>query len=164
MNEKNKYDEAARKQIEEMAKELCGINIACKDCRLDKLCLARNSADILYTVGYRKQSDWISVEERLPEVETKVLVLAIRKYKTKEGLEIPVITTGMYEDGTMPRDDSCWYWEDIDFIYDEKNDIAYIPEGWWEYSSYHDECGAICDKVTHWMPLPEAPKMKGGAE
>ena len=20
------------------------------------------------------------------------------------------------------------------------------------------------DKITHWMPLPEAPKMKGGAE
>ena len=45
------------KQIEETAKELCGMNVACKDCRLDKLCLARNSADILYNAGYRKQSD-----------------------------------------------------------------------------------------------------------
>ena len=45
------------KQIEEMARELCGMNIACKDCRLDKLCLARNSADILYNAVYRKQSE-----------------------------------------------------------------------------------------------------------
>ena len=46
-----------KEQIEEMAKELCGMNIACKDCRLDKLCLARNSADILYKADYRKQSE-----------------------------------------------------------------------------------------------------------
>ena len=30
---------------------------------------------------------------------------------------------------------------------------------WDEYSSI-----AIDDTVTHWMPLPEPPKMKGGAE
>ena len=57
MNEKNKYDEAAREQIEEMAHELCGMNSSCEVCRLDKLCLARNSADILYNAGYRKQSE-----------------------------------------------------------------------------------------------------------
>ena len=105
-----------------------------------------------------KRREWISVDERLPEVETTVLVLATRKYKTKEGLAIPVITRAMYEDGTVPRDDSCWFWEDIDFIYDEENDIAYIPEGWWEDLAYGDECGAIDYSVTHWMPLPEPPK------
>lgn len=62
------------KQIEEMARELCGMNVACKDCSLDKLCLARNSADILYNAGYRKQSEWISVEERLPPAGKGVLV------------------------------------------------------------------------------------------
>lgn len=164
MNEKNKYDEAAREQIEQMVKI---IDQAKHDMWVGECPTyaehSENIAKYLYNAGYRKQ-EWISVDERLPEVETKVLVLAIRKYKTKEGLEIPAITMGMYEDGTMPRDDSCWYWEDINFIYDEENDMAYIPEGWWEYSNYHDECGAIDDKVTHWMPLPEVPKMKGGAE
>ena len=42
------------KHIEQMAHELCGMDIACKDCRLDKTCLARNSADIIYNAGYRK--------------------------------------------------------------------------------------------------------------
>ena len=64
----------SKEQIEEMAKELCGMNIACKDCRLDKLCLARNSADILYNAGYRKQGEWISVDERLPAPFVSVLV------------------------------------------------------------------------------------------
>ena len=153
-------DKTEAKQVEELARALCNFsaNTICPDCADD--CFFKEYARRAVAKGWCRQSEWISVEERLPEVETKVLVLAIRKYKTKEGLEIPVITTAMYEDGTMPRDDSCWYWEDIPFIYDEENDIAYIPEGWWEYSSYHDECGAIYDKVTHWMPLPE-PLKKG---
>ena len=41
---------------------------------------------------------WISVEDRLPEVETEVLVIAVnqRGYRT--------VTLGMYEDGTMPEE------------------------------------------------------------
>lgn len=45
------------KQIEEMAKVLCGITKPCKDCRLNSQCLAYNSADVLYNAGYRKASE-----------------------------------------------------------------------------------------------------------
>lgn len=61
------------KQTEEMAKHLCGIPKACKDCRLNGLCLCRNSADILYNAGYRKSSDVVKtiiteVKELITEV------------------------------------------------------------------------------------------------
>ena len=35
-------------------------------------------AEAVYAAGYRKQSEWISVEERLPEREGKYLVFTIK--------------------------------------------------------------------------------------
>lgn len=43
-----------KQQIEKMAKVLCGITKACKDCKLNGNCLAYNSAEALYNAGYRK--------------------------------------------------------------------------------------------------------------
>lgn len=107
---------------------------------------------------------WISVDERLPEVEQEVLILAIR---SRAGKSYQIITTAMYEDGTLSIDDSDWFWDGIDLLYDEENDVQYVPEGWWEYKHYNTEntdSNAIDDKVTHWMPLPEAPKERSENE
>lgn len=126
---------------------------------------ADSIAETLYNAGCRKQ-EWISVDERMPEPEKEVLIFAIRRYKYgREIQEVPIVTTAMYEDGTISNEDSVWNWYDIDFIYDEENDIEYVPEGWWEFRHYNPDDvynNAVDDKVTHWMPLPEAPK--GGAE
>ena len=103
----------------------------------------------------KERTRWIPVSERLPESETEVFILA----ETSTGHK--VITTAMYEDGKMPTGDSVWNWYDIDFDYDEENDEYLIPKGWWEYRHYNsDEVynNTIDDVVTHWMPLPEAPK------
>ena len=118
-----------QKQIEEMSEDvarmLCEIYRpncdeyqphSCSKCYVNSTpigCLV----EMLYEAGYRKQSEWISVEERLPERVGTYLVYT-------------------YKGAIKFGDFRCYY---------DKNDKPQFD----------------CD-VTHWMPLPEAPK--GGAE
>ena len=104
------------KQIEEMAQ------IIADNTEFDTMWSEINaSAEALYNAGYRKQSEWISVEERLPE--SRKFVIACDEYGN------------VGEAYFFPKDGR------FEWIDDEE--IAF---------------------ATHWMPFPEAPKMKGGAE
>ena len=48
------------KQIEEMAKILCGMKNGCDGCMFNKLtCSERKDAEAIYNAGYRKQSEVI---------------------------------------------------------------------------------------------------------
>ena len=99
---------------------------------------------------------WISVSEKLPDTETEVIVLAKRKFKG--GGFRYIITTALYEDGTVLENDSIWYWNDLDGEWNEEEDCYIIPEGWWEDRHYNmDEVynNAIDDEVVAWQPLPE---------
>lgn len=104
--------------IEEMAKHLrytCeGECFRNKDGFID--CDVCRACD-LYNAGYRKQSEWISVEERLPSESGKYLVC------TNKG---NVYQTKFYS-------------------YPE------INGGHWGQKDKGKS-------ITHWMPLPEAPK------
>lgn len=84
-------------------------------------------------------NDWISVEERLPEIEGDARTwgeLKIRK-------SVRVLCACVQKSGkTFVKEGYCEVWGDSQRAY-------------WKIP------GSI-DKVTHWMPLPEAPK--GGAE
>lgn len=105
---------------------------------------------------------WIPCSERLPKVETTVLIHAKRKYK--DGSFKDIITTAMYEDGTVLENDSCWRWEDIEGKWDEENDCYIIPAGWWEDKKYNADGElnhAVDDEVIEWQPLPSAPYRKG---
>lgn len=99
------------------------------------------------------QKEWIPVSERLPKCEQKVLV------KVSFRNNPPVITTGMYEDGSMSECDSVWNWEDVEFEkWDDENDCGIVPEGWYEYHEFNPDGVlnyAIYGKVVAWMPLPE---------
>jgi hypothetical protein len=75
-----------------------------------------------FSCGHEKGSEWISVEERLPEKEDDYLVYT---------------TAGFIETDR--------------FSVSEDKDV----DGYWF---------ELDDYVTHWMPFPEAPKVKGGAE
>ena len=88
-------------------------------------CECHMLAEALYNADYRKQSGWISVEERLPQV------------------------TGKY----------------ICCVKDKGGNTWTVPADWnLEMKMWFGEFGEIKNMVTHWMPLPEPPKMKGGAE
>lgn len=86
--------------------------------------------------GYRKQ-EWISVDERLPELEDG------RNWGNHRPRSIRVL---------------C--------VCQQRSGKTFVKEGYYELFS-NKPCWRIpgsIDSVTHWMPLPEAPKMKGGAE
>lgn len=109
-----------QQKILEMAKDICRVKLNCNDvCNPISACDALKYAERAVEAGYRKQSGWISVDERLPEYDERVLVyLDSKRSYTK-------IDTDRIVRGRGVR----W-----------GNDI------------------------THWMPLPEAPKMKGGGK
>ena len=95
-----------------------------------------------------EQNQWIPVTEKLPKCEEEVYI------QTKKG----TITTAMYEDGTMPDEESAWNWTDIDFDYDENSDTFYVPRGWWEYRHFNPDDvynNKVDEEVIAWMPLPE---------
>lgn len=99
-------------------------------------------------------SEWISVNDSLPEREKPVLV-AVKNYRGNM-----FVTKGMYEDGTVLIPNSIWLWDDYDEWgeYNEELDEYYVPEGWFEWNDFIENCGVIDQQVTHWMPLPEPPK------
>lgn len=99
---------------------------------------------------------WIPVTEQMPPVETEVLITARRRYTSDTYREI--VTTAMYEDGTVLENDSCWNWYDIDGEWDEENDCYIIPEGWWENRHYNPDDvynNLVDDEVIAWMLMPE---------
>lgn len=66
----------SREKIEEMAKIICRLGNSCQDCYLyPDDCKAVKYAERFYTAGYRKQSGWIGVDERLPEESCECLAV-----------------------------------------------------------------------------------------
>jgi hypothetical protein len=98
----------------------------------DQPCYFERMANAIIENGYRKQSEWISVDERLPEECKDVLCFAGNKMVL----------------AFMEKTEDCG---------------EYVPV-FWDLVAYNrdDTWDEVC--ATHWMPLPEPPKMKGGAE
>jgi hypothetical protein len=125
------------KMIEEMANEICANNgtefCASGRCYKQWECpLNFNSLEILYNAGYRKQ-EWISVEEKLPINDYGKHWKDRNHYLVfTQPCEIMFVATYGYKNND-------WWCDMNDFVLDEKN---------WS-------------TVTHWMPLPKKPKMKG---
>jgi hypothetical protein len=98
--------------------------------------IAHHIAEHLYAQDYRKQSGWISVGERLPDGDCLPMNCLVA---AKVGDRVVV----------------DWATRGIGWGY-----LSQKAEAYWEILHDWDE-GEGCE-ITHWMPLPEPPKMKGG--
>lgn len=100
-------------------------------------------------------SEWIDVQDRLPDAEQEVRLFCV----TSTGFEYQC--QGFYVPPGTYRDDSgySWDWECCE-EYDEEKDDYLVNPGWYESIHNWDDYSAvsIADKVTHWMPIPEAPE------
>jgi hypothetical protein len=89
----------------------------------------------IYNAGYRKQ-EWISVDERLPENDYG------KHWKERRYYLVMTEPCGLMRVARFGYKDFPWWIDSHDTVLTSAN----------------------YNKVTHWMPIPEAPKMKGGAE
>ena len=148
-----------QKQIEEMVNIMChGCSRKCDD---TSGCIVEDYAEAIYNEGYRKQ-EWISVEERLPESGVHCLLCC--DIKCIDGTHRQYVCDGYHAERWKEECSNCD--GDCAVEYNEEDDEYYLCEGWYEVIKNWDDYSsiAIADTITHWMPLPEAPKMKGGAE
>lgn len=102
-------------------------------------------AEALYSADYRKQ-EWISVEDRLPEEKDTE-----RKFYDNESLALLDVEIQRVSD------------EVLVVVKDIGGEFAFVStdctiEGKWQSWENGDYT------VTHWMPFPEAPKMKGDSD
>lgn len=142
----------------------------CKDCIHENLCVIKAYPDAFENTRWEKEpcdhfkpkTEWISVDERLPESGVHCLISCT--VKRINGTHGQYICVGYYAE----KFKHLAYGVDDDCVseYNEEDDEFYISEGWYEVIKNWDDYGfvAIDDFVTHWMPLPEPPVMKGGAE
>lgn len=116
-----------KEQIMEIARILLDVGKSYYGMECDQVA-AMCEAHAVYEAGYRK-SEWISVEDRMPESGATVL-----------GYSEIIGDMRCYEICKGRCDNTLQWWSET---------------GW---ATVQDLL------VTHWMPLPEPPKMKGGAE
>lgn len=117
---------------------------------------ARELIDEQPTIG-----GWISVKARMPESQTRVLVTV----KTRYGKHVVLIACHV-NSREVESEDYRWQDAEIDWDYDEENDIYWVPECWYEDNFVEENTSWIIDEyadgiVTHWMPMPEASKEEG---
>lgn len=82
-------------------------------------------------------AEWISVKDRLPKDRQKVLV-----FQKAKPYNVTTIGTCWYSKRLVDVDDFFFQRQLHDGFYDSDSEYGYYEVG----------------DVTHWMPLPEAPK------
>ena len=86
---------------------------------------------------------WISVDERLPEPGTPVLLDIGKKY--------PIRAMWAAKHTVQAADDDTDWGE-----YVEEDDMYYAPEGWYEWNQCEENHWRVTETPRAWMPLPPA--------
>ena len=84
---------------------------------------------------------WISVDERLPEPGTPVLLDIGKKY--------PIRALWAAKHTVEAADDDTDWAE-----YDEATETYYCPEGWYEWNEHEETHWAVSTTPCAWAPLP----------
>ena len=84
---------------------------------------------------------WISVDERLPEPGTPVLLDIGKKY--------PIRAMWAAKHTVQAADDDTDWGE-----YVEEDDMYYAPEGWYEWNQCEENHWRVTETPRAWMPLP----------
>lgn len=100
-----------------------------------------------------KKKKWISVDDKLPQNLQRVLVAT----ETDEGEQKITVAQYVAPRSVLSRDYIEYDWMLSE--YDEELDEYFAPSGFYENNYHSLENYYIDDKVTHWMPLPNPPKM-----
>lgn len=96
----------------------------------------------LYAAPPTAQAEgWISVDERLPEPGTPVLLDIGKKY--------PIRAMWAAKHTVQAADDDTDWGE-----YVEEDDMYYAPEGWYEWNQCEDNHWRVKETPRAWMPLP----------
>jgi hypothetical protein len=101
------------------------------------------------------ETGWISVDDRLPEIERNVLIVTKSTYSGSLR-----VNQAFYENGEIGECESDYSWSTsyIDMSYDEDKDDYIVPKGWYVDNDYLEEFCEVTDEVLYWRPLPEPPK------
>ena len=118
--------EKQNEELVQMYRDLC--EIFDEEYEKRRLITPQNTAEKMTAKGYRKQSEWISVDERFPEEGDEIILC------TEDG----IVGAGRF------------------FFLGEGHYFRWIAG---EGSDFDDDF--VETNVTHWMPLPEPPEMKG---
>lgn len=95
---------------------------------------------------------WISVDEQMPETRKRVLVcFANSSGKTWVTCADYIAPRTVLEADYMDEQ----YTDGGD--YDEQNDCYWTNSGFYEHNYEPETNWKLSNKVTHWMPLPQAP-------
>lgn len=98
---------------------------------------------------YRMTGEWIHVADKMPPPNMPVLAFVPSFMRGENSRRI---RAQYAPPRTLEMADECDGGE-----YAENTDTYYCEAGWYETNAYEEINWHVCDDVTHWMPLPEAP-------
>ena len=147
---------------------------------LDKLAVAtcepsqrQNFGEIIEShpaANVETKSKWISVDERLPDEGEYVLIFAASIHVARIEKGITEEQRAKMKNGELPDPEEMCFTGIEGFRMVRRSNLYrsadvfgnnLVPYCWKAHGGPMEWFG---QRVSHWMPLPEAPKMKGGAE